>query len=105
MNLYIDFDDTICDSNNVLKGYRMGQPMKGAVESLQTLAETNQITIFTSRDVRDIRIFKAVQGWLDYFKIPYNHITNIKGDADLYIDDRGLHFTNWTDIIHIIDDK
>lgn len=97
MVIAIDFDDTIMDTHNTLPGYRMGQPMAGCIAALTDLAAAGHtLVVFTARDVRDAKVYKAVQDWCDYFKLPISAITNIKRqEFDVYIDDRAMHFSNW----------
>lgn len=98
--LAVDFDDTIVDNAATHTGYRMGPPAHGAVATLNKLAqEGHQIIIFTARNVQDERVKKAVSDWLDYFKIPYHGITNVKrSEFDIYIDNRALHYQSWMQV-------
>jgi hypothetical protein len=43
-----------------------------------------------------------VRDWMNYFKLPFDSITNIKPNADLFIDDKALRFTNWNDMIDAV---
>lgn len=66
--------------------------MEGAQEALRSFKEAGHtIVIFTVRGGEP----KHVREWMDYYALPYDHVTNIKIPADWYIDDRGMHFTNW----------
>lgn len=94
MTLAIDFDDTIHDTHNVRPGYKMGVPMPGAVAAMQELAKTHTLIIHTIW-ANSPEKTKAIADWLTYFKIPYQRITNQKPEADVYLDDKGLHFTSW----------
>lgn len=98
--LAVDFDQTIKDDSLVHTGYRMGPPAVGAITVLNRLKDAgHQIIIFTARNVQDERVYKAVADWLDYFKIPYHGITNIKKtEFDVYIDNRALHYTSWQQV-------
>ncbi len=98
MVLAIDFDGTIHDWNNPKPGMRMGPPIFGAQEALRSFKEAGHtIVIFSVRGGEDSR--KHVADWLNYYAIPYSYITNIKIPADWYIDDRGMHFTNWKEAV------
>jgi hypothetical protein len=101
--LAIDFDGTIHDPTNVLKGYKMGQPMLAAAEALTRLKqEGHEIIIFpTWADRYDRR--KAILDWLTYFKIPFDDITSVKPEADLYIDNNAVRFESWGQTIDFID--
>lgn len=102
MIIAIDLDDTIIDSKNVLSGYRMGQPVQGAITSIRRLVtEGHQIFIFTARNVQDPRVKKAVADWLDHFDIPYSGITNIKSPHfQVFIDNRAIQFDTWPQTLH-----
>lgn len=102
MIIGIDFDGTLCDPTNVLSGYRMGQPEPGAILSMQRLANSgHQLYIFTSRNVQNPSARKAVADWLDYFKIPFHGITNIKlPEFEVMIDNRAMHFDSWPQVMH-----
>jgi len=98
MHIAIDLDDTLMSTKNVLRGYRMGQPEPGAVAALSRLAqEGHTLTIFTARNVQDPRVRQAILDWCQYFHLPIHNVTNIKDpDFDVMIDNRGLHFTSWS---------
>ena len=96
MILAIDFDGTIHDWLAPKPGRRMGPPIEGAREALQAFREAGHtIIVHTVRGGEP----KHVKDWLDYYLIPYHQVTNIKPAADWYIDDRGMHFTNWPEAI------
>jgi hypothetical protein len=101
MILAIDFDDTIHDSKNPPKGGRMGPPMKGAKEAVDNFKrQGHTIIIHTVWGTKEGA--PTIAKWLEYFQIPYDEITNIKPNADLFIDDKAVHFTDWANI-HIQD--
>ena len=93
--LAIDFDGVLCDNNNIKPGFRMGEPMPGAIEAMRRLkAGGDTVVIFTARDR-----FQPVRDWLDHFGIPYDDVTNIKRpEFDVIVDDRAVHFTNWNQV-------
>lgn len=101
MVIAVDFDGTIHDPNNKNSGYRMGVPIPGAILSMQRLANSGHtLIIFTARGVQHPNQKKAVADWLDYFKIPFSGITNIKSPAfDLIIDNRAMHFDSWPQVM------
>jgi hypothetical protein len=41
---------------------------------------------------------KHIAEWMEFFEIPYDEITNIKGDFDLIIDDKAVKFTTWEEV-------
>jgi hypothetical protein len=101
MIIACDFDDTLMNTKNIAKGYRMGRPEAEAVLSMQKLnKEGHTLIIFTGRAVQEERVRKAVEDWLVYFDIPFHGITNIKNPAvDVFVDDRGLRFHSWAQVL------
>lgn len=92
--LAVDFDGVLHDPHNVTPGHRMGVPCDGAVESMTHLRRRGyRLVIFTTNRIG------PVGDWLDHFKVPYDEITNTKPEAEVYIDDRGLRHTNWTETL------
>ena len=100
----IDFDGVI---HRYSKGWQDGviydEPMPGAIDALFKLHKHYNLVIFTCREDS-----AAVSQWLIqqmreqrgcYFDIP---VTNVKPIAMIYIDDRGLRFTNWTDVLNYL---
>lgn len=103
MTIYVDYDRTIHDNNNRPDGKKLGKPILGAKESLQQLKdEGHEIVVFTVRAKEDTRF---LEDWFRYFGIPYDSITNIKGAADFYIDDKAIHFDNWEDTLNKIKEQ
>lgn len=95
MTYAIDFDGVLHDPTQVAKGYKMGKPMDGAVEAMKELeAAGHTLVIYTVR-ADGIASTRAVMDWLHYFDVPYFRITNVKPNADRYVDDKGYHFTSW----------
>lgn len=95
----IDFNGTIEDSANVPKGKKFGPPLPGAEDALESLIqEGHEVIIFTEMAKTDSGR-KAVADWLEYFDIPYSEITAVKPNAEIFIDDRALHFTSWQSTI------
>jgi hypothetical protein len=104
MKIAIDFDDVIHDPHNVKKGYKMGQPVKDAISSIRKLkSDGHEITVFSLwADTEQKR--QAMVNWLNYFQVPWDDLTNVKADADVYLDDKGLRFVNWTQALRDIRD-
>ncbi len=91
MILALDFDGVIASA--VRKpGHRMPEPAEGAIEGMRWLkGQGHTLIVHTVRGDRP----KHVEDWLHHFGIPYDRVTNLKPDADCYIDDNALHFTRW----------
>jgi len=93
--IYVDFDHTLADTDHPLPGYKMGPPMKGAFEALSSLRRKgHEVVIFTVRGGTYEGI-KSIRDWMHYFKIPYDSITNVKGNFDILVDDRAIFHTSW----------
>jgi hypothetical protein len=71
-------------------------PVPGAAAAMQTLAaEGHTLIIFSTRGwLKAHRVRMAA--WLDAQGIPWHDIARTKPNADIYIDDKALHFTGWT---------
>lgn len=94
---------TIClDFDGVLHGYSQGWqggivydvPVPGAVYACRKLAEQFDLIVCTARDnLDDVRI------WLAFWEFPEMPVVREKPPAILYIDDRGMRFTEWPDAL------
>jgi hypothetical protein len=100
----VDFDDTLISADE--KGRPI--PLKGGAESLKILRESGfEIVIYSCRTgiaAREGRLHEEIE-WmkevLDHFEIPFDSI--FAGDkiiADVYIDDRAIHFNgDWEETV------
>jgi hypothetical protein len=95
----VDFDDTLMDTTHIPAGKRLGPPTPGAVSFMNQLhAQGDTIIIFTVRG-GEPRGKQAVEDWLDYFKIPFSAVTNIKVNAEAYIDNRAIRYQgSWSEV-------
>jgi hypothetical protein len=94
--LGIDFDGVVHDYKNPIKGRRMGLPIAGARSALvKYKLHGHRIIIFSTW--ADERGKKIIADWMRYFTIPYDDITNLKPEADCYLDDKAIRFTTWSD--------
>jgi len=96
--LAIDFDGVIHKySKHYHDGTIYDEPMKGAIDALKKLSEQYKVVILTAREDR-----KAIRSWLKKYDFDKEiEITNKKIPAQAYIDDRGIRFTNWKDILNL----
>lgn len=94
--LAVDFDGVLHDDSR--RGTdpsvnQLGPPLEGAKNAICYLRnEKNHKIIIYSVKPPDI-----IEDWLRYFDIPFDRITTQKPVADIYIDDKALHFRNWPD--------
>lgn len=102
----IDFDGVI---HRYSKGWQDGEiyddPTEGAVDAyFELLSRGYSVVVFTARNDT-----KAVVDWMNehfdfearlgfYYKPT---VTNIKPPAIAYIDDRGIRFTDWTEMLEM----
>jgi hypothetical protein len=97
----IDFDGVI---HAYTKGWHDGtiydEPMQGSLDAVKTLAVNNKIVIFSTRAKGDGNLAE-MKHWLDkHGFLPFiNDITHEKVIASIYIDDRGLRFTDWSNTL------
>lgn len=108
MRLVIDLDGTICPIKEKHGKYEDLVPFPGAVERMNDLKENGfYIIISTARNMETQganvgkvlrNIGKITLDWLDKYKIPYDEIYFGKPNAQVYIDDRALRFSDWKKI-------
>lgn len=92
MIIAIDFDNTIMNPKDIPHGKRMGNPMQGTKVALEAYKAMNHtIIVHSHRAARPEHMID----WLNYFEIPFDEVTNIKPNADIFIDDRAKQFTGW----------
>ncbi len=97
MKVAIDFDGVICKSEGIPTDkfvWAKREPVYQALEAVNHLINVGHtIWIFTSNPEPE-----KVREWMDAHNFPKIKVTNIKEPAHIYIDDRGLRFTNWQDM-------
>jgi hypothetical protein len=97
MVLAIDFDGAIHDRSQRIDGRRLGAPIAGAQRTLERIryeigAKIVIYSVWGDEDGRD-----AIRDWLCFNDIPYDEVTNVKPNADIYLDDKAVRFTSWAD--------
>lgn len=96
MIIAVDFNGTLEDDKHVPRGKKLGPPTPGSDEVIEDLVqEGHEVIIFTNM-ASNPSGQNAVKDWLQYFDIPYTRITAIKPNADVFIDNKGLHHKDWT---------
>jgi len=108
-NISIDFDGVIHYWNKGwYEGTCYGKPIKGALEAVKLLSEKYRIIIFTAKCKPDRPLVNGKTGkqlvleWLKkYDLLDYIfEVTHEKPRAQIYIDDRGYHFTDWKNTLN-----
>lgn len=94
----VDFDGVI---HKYSEGWKDGSiyddPVEDSIKMIKLLKHKGyEIIVFTAREANQLI---EVTDWLIYNGFPNLTVTNIKPQAIAYIDDRGIRFTNWNDIV------
>lgn len=98
MIIAVDFDGVIHDYKNPIPGRKMGAPMEGAKQGLEYFRRNGfKIIVFTVWGGTD-QGKKTIKDFMNYYILPFNEITNIKPQADYYLDDKAIRFTSWKDL-------
>lgn len=91
----VDFDLTIC-SNNGHPNYEPGEPLPGAVESLNNLSKIGKIIIFTARPWSD---YHNIEKYCEHYNIPVRRIICGKPLFVCMIDDKNIEFNgDWKEV-------
>ncbi len=113
-NIAIDFDGVI---HTFDKGFHdgtcYGSPIEGSLEAIKELSKKFNIIIFTAKAKPSRPLVNGKTGtelvteWLiKYDVMQYvKEVTAEKPRSQLYIDDKGYHFQNWTDTLKYIERK
>ena len=107
-----DLDGTICKNKVGKQTYADVEPNDGAVEYLKELRNKGHyIIILTARNMQthnnNLGKIIAVQGpivieWLKKYDIPYDELLFGKPNADYFIDDKGIQFTDFKSLKQLI---
>lgn len=108
----IDLDGTICPIKDSPTSYAALEPLPGAVERIRELrGKGHYIIIVTARNMATCegnvgkvmkKVGKLTLDWLADHGVEYDEIHFGKPNADLYIDDRALRFSDWSEITESI---
>jgi uncharacterized HAD superfamily protein len=94
--IMIDLDGVICTEERTFER-PLAEPLAGAREALAQLrAAGHTVIIYTARNWPEYRVTKK---WLDDHGFVYDGLHMGKPVADVWIDDRAIRFTNWTDVL------
>ncbi|MCH8804515.1 MAG: hypothetical protein IH986_00310 [Planctomycetes bacterium] len=94
--IMVDLDGVICTEERTFER-PLAEPMPGAREALQRLRDAgHSIVIYTARGWAELRVAKQ---WLDDHGMAYDGIHMAKPIGDVWIDDRAIRFTNWTEVL------
>lgn len=102
MILAIDFDGVIHDYKNPIEHRRMGGVIEGAIEAIKHFKIQGCVVIIFCVWAKDEKSIKTIADWCTYWQVPYDDITNIKPQADYYIDDKAIRFTSWQEVLPLI---
>lgn len=102
MQLIIDIDGTICTEEKTYSR-SLAKPLEGAVASINLLYEQGHTIIFYT--ARTWMEFEMTTDWLNRNGFKYHQLVMGKPIGDVWIDDRALQFTNWDEMVDILDRK
>lgn len=103
MRIAVDFDNVLYAYDGRWAGGTLHlAPVEGAVAAMQQMAaQGHTLLIFSTRGW--LKAHRArMAAWLDAHAIPYHVVARTKPNADIYIDDKALRFTNWGDALAFI---
>jgi len=107
-NIALDFDGVLHKNS---KGYYDGtiydDPVDGAREALEKLSQKYDVVVFTTKAKKDRGLIDGKSGtelvweWLEKNQMAkyITKVTSEKPRAVAYIDDKGIAFDNWENII------
>ena len=113
-NVSIDFDGVI---HNFDKGWNdgtcYGEPIEGSIEAIRELSKKFRIIIFTAKAKSSRPLVNGktgtelVQEWLEKYNIMQyvKEITAEKPRSQIYIDDKGYHFQDWSSTLDYLRKK
>jgi len=108
VNIAVDFDGVIHKNS---KGYHDGtiydEPVEGVREALEKLSEKYTVIIYTAKARRDRGLVNGMSGvqlvwdWLKEHDLSkyVSKVTAEKPRAVAYIDDKGIRFDNWNNVL------
>jgi len=103
--LAVDFDGVLHDWEHPIPHRRMGGVIAGAKEAIDELKRQGHKIIIFCVWAGNEQGDKTIKDWMNYYHVQYDEITNIKPNASLFIDDRGLYFKNWEQTMAEINER
>ena len=102
MTLAIDFDMVLHQKDQPLPGRKMGPPVAGAKDALTQLMRDGHTVI-----IHSCFSANAIANWMAWYEIPYSSIWQGAGkpEADYYIDDKGLRFESWEQVMRDLETR
>lgn len=92
MKVCVDWDSTLVDENQ--------EWLPGALDGLRWLRKSGHKVAIHSARANWTGGLEEIERKLERHKLPFK--VYAKPDADLYIDDKGLRFTRWPDVIKVV---
>lgn len=108
----LDFDGVIHKSSKgVYDGSIYDEPVEGTENALKHLSSKYKLVIFSCRAREDRPLYDGKNGktliweWLKKYNLDVyiTDVTDIKPRALFYIDDKGIFFKNWFDVIILVE--
>jgi len=105
LRIAIDLDGTICDIKKPDQSYADVKILPGAAERIKELRKSGHyVIILTSRNMATCegnigkvmkKVGKLTLDWLEEHDIEYDEIFFGRPNAEIYVDDRAIRFSNW----------
>jgi len=102
MQIIVDLDGTLCTEERQFSR-SLASPLPGAVEGVNALyRQGHTIIIYSARTWAE---FEMTTHWLKTNGFLYHQLMLGKPVGDVWIDDRALRFTSWSDTLEALQQK
>lgn len=101
----VDFDGVLHNPDDVAPGHKMGRPVEGAVQAVLDLSHLEDTVIVHSCRANTPAGLAAMVAWLEWAGLADDvKVWDQPGKpvADVYVDDRGIGFTSWSEVFSAI---
>lgn len=95
IRIALDFDGVLHDHHRPVPGRRMGMPVEGALEAVRVWKGRGYGLVVHTTKARTESGRQAVTDWLAFYGFPALPVTDVKPDAEVYLDDRAVRFVSW----------